>query len=461
MGELAEAGGDYGTAREQYYRAHRQILERAQGLAPPEGLQRFIFDRRKATQRLVEMMLSQLEDPEMAMRFARESAGADIHMLYQRQGIAEARSQTLVASHDYLSWRDEVEQELIAQWNDPTEELERRVASAEREARIYLDSLLIDTVDVERSPLKEPGPGELFLLYFPIDQGRVIGFGATSEGVIATAIDRDGLPDIGAGSYSGTQLSLLSARLLSPFEQAIARAERILILPSFGLQALPFHAFPWHGRPLIFHSAVEYSLDLPTKEVERNTSRSALVIGDPAGDLDGARREAESVDARLRSLGVTTSSLVGRAVTGPAVRAGLSSVGYLHYAGHSATSGELGWQSALHLAQGTSLTVADILFLEHVPRNVTLLSCSAGVARPDPREQGITLAGAFLVAGSEAVIALTADIDSTEADAVATAIYEKPMVNTVFTDSYRDGMKRLHKGMVAPSTWQVIRLWVP
>jgi hypothetical protein len=459
-GESAEARGDLASARAYYHLVHRDTFDRAQRLAASEGLQRFVFDRRRAAQRLVRLLVEPLEDPRTALAIAREATGTDARLLSHRGVVGDERTQCLAAGHAYLSARDYHEHELLARWDLPERRRRQAILRVARAAQNHAELLLEVGESRRESPLRAVGPGELALLYFPLDARRLLAFAVTAGDIAVTSIDARTLPTRREVPLDEATLAAWSAALVAPFAPAIAEARRIRILPSLGLQVLPFHALPWRGQPLLFHAEVEYSLDLPPRSGVPRDPRDALVVGDPSGDLAGARIEAEAVGAHLTAQGLSVTMLVGRAADGPTVRAALPAVDHLHYAGHSTTAGERGWESVLQLASATTLTIPDILALEDVPRTVSLLSCSAGVAPPEPRSQGMTLTGAFLTAGSEAVVASSTPLRSSDAASFAAELYGAERTLVDFPARYRLAMLRL-QGNLAPATWQALRLWVP
>jgi len=89
------------------------------------------------------------------------------------------------------------------------------------------------------------------------------------------------------------------------------------------------------------------------------------------------------------------------------VRAALPGASLFHYAGHGTFAGFAGWDSVLELADGSSLTLGDLLSLRQAPAWVVLSSCDAGRSSEQAPGEGIGLAHAFLLAGSQAVIAAT------------------------------------------------------
>lgn len=459
-GDVAEREGDLSTARTLYLRALRSTLDRVGTLSPADGLQRFVFDRRVAAQRLLTLLLGPFDDAQTAFQVARESGGTDARWLARRAGLREPRSRASDA-RAYLTWRDEAENDLILRWDLRPTERGSLLRSVEHEAERRAMALLGDAEGPGASWLREPVPGELLLLYVPTGHDRMIGFAATADGISVATIERASLPPLSEAGLDDAQRAEWGTRLLDPFDRAIERAVRIRILPSVGLHALPFHALLWRDRPLLVHLPVEYSLDLPPGSSRPEPARHALLVGDPVGDLDGARSEVNSVSDRLRARGLEVTELVGRAATGPALRSLLPLVDHFHYAGHSATAGAFGWRSTLRLADDTTLNIADILALDRVPRTATLLSCSAGGVRPDPRSQGVTLTAAFLLAGSEAVIAPSIDIDATGAQDIAEALQPVATGAVDVPASYRAGMLRLLTRTGPSPTWQALRLWVP
>ncbi|MFZ6181245.1 CHAT domain-containing protein [Nannocystis pusilla] len=231
-------------------------------------------------------------------------------------------------------------------------------------------------------------------------------------------------------------------------------------MPSLGLQALPLHALPWRGRPLLAHAPVEYSLDLPPGAAPAPRPGRAVVVGDPAGDLDAARVEAERVTAGLRTRGLEVDAWIGRR---PARRSAprsreLSTSTSPDTARSRASSGG---RARSAWPRNTTLTIADILALRQVPRTALLLSCSAGVTRPDPRARGISLAGAFLPAGSQAVVAPTTVIASVVARHFAEALLAEKAPTSELSAIYRSAMLRLFAAQELTVSWQALRVWVP
>lgn len=461
-GELAEARGELARAEADYARAHRRTLQRLGGLAHDHGAHRFVFDRLEATRGFVRLLVAR-DAAHEAARVVREVAGAEARLLARRREIVTASWAAAAERRLYLDARAEHERLLVERWDLRPSVRARLAADASRRASWHGAALYGDGVPAELvdTPLRKPPESEVLLSFFPITNDALLGFGITGSDVVIAPIAGVGRPP---AATSVEELLMWSERLLAPFAAMIDGAAKVRVLPSFGWQALPFHAMPWRGRSLIDHVAVEYGLDLPPRDRgDVRASASALVVGDPLGDLEGARWEAEFVAERLRMRGTAVDVLVGRGADGIAVRARLPFVAHAHFAGHGDSLGAFGWHGTLKLAEGTHLSIPDILALDHVPRSVSLLTCEGGVSAGDPRSQKVALAAAFVLAGADAVFASTSELPADEAIIVAAALYDglDRDMRTPLNIAYRAAMRRLAAEPVSASTWHSLRLWTP
>lgn len=479
-GELAEREGDLQAAERLYRRAHALPLEQVRRLAHDDGHLRFLYDRLRGSQRLVELLAGPRRDPAAALQVAREAAGREARLLAQRrravhQGALDPVRET--ARREYLALRDRVEDVLEERWDL---DLDVRLALRERtrpHERARLDALLGPGSEdagaaAPTATLRTPGPGELLLAYFPMPGGARRGFAADEHGVRVLELPVPPEPlEPRAGEDPAAWRQAWAEALLVPFAAAIDRAERVTVLPSFGLELLPFHAMPWHGRPLLAHVAVRHGVDLPIALAAERPAPDeptatgsdarglALVVGDPRGDLADARLEAEQVAAALAGRGLTVQTLIGHDAGGIAVRAALPRAALLHYAGHAATAGAFGWESTLGLAAHSRLEVGDLFALERVPAQVVLTACRGGGQAVGPRERGISLAEAFVIAGARAVVAASIDLDAAEVSSFGALVHQGPVPD--LAHAYRDAMLRWHAQTGTSATWQSLRLWVP
>jgi CHAT domain-containing protein len=150
-------------------------------------------------------------------------------------------------------------------------------------------------------------------------------------------------------------------------------------------------------------------------------------VADPRDDLPGTREETHEV-ARVLQSGPqpwVTEELKGAEASAATVRERLAGADLLHYAGHGVFSGFGGWESSLLLAEGSQLTLGDLLPLERVPAWVVLSSCETGRSSYDTPVSGLGLAHAFLLAGAREVVASTRPADDREVPAFFADLYRR------------------------------------
>jgi CHAT domain-containing protein len=155
--------------------------------------------------------------------------------------------------------------------------------------------------------------------------------------------------------------------------------------------------------------------------------RRALLVADPRGDLPGAAAESVAVRHVLQ-LGPrpwTIDELSTKAASLDAVRKRLAGADLFHYAGHGSFSGFGGWDSTLLLAGNTHLILGDLLALDSLPRWVVLSGCDTGRSSAEAPVAGLGLAHAFLLAGSEAVVASTRPTDDRTLPTFFTDLYQE------------------------------------
>jgi tetratricopeptide (TPR) repeat protein len=396
------------------------------------GRESFVADRDAATRQHLALLVRAGRTAE-AFEVARRSRTRVLRGVYRGHRLAhlapaEQAVWDLAISH-YLEMRDAIDADAAEDWRlSAARRTEARARREElrREARRALDrAFQVLGEEGTPAPLPAPRDGELILAYHPLPEGWV-GF-AARRGRIDThrfVLPPETLEDPNA----------LSRLLLEPFGGAIAAASRIRVLASGELRQVDFHALPWGGDALLAARPVAYGLDLGPERAApaaRAGGRGrALVVGDPRGDLPAARHEAAVVETVLRRGGFTeVLRLEGPEATLPALRRRLAGVDLLHVAGHGAAAGRFGWESALYLAAGGRLTLGDVLALERAPAQVVLSSCESARDAGTP-VAGLGLAQAFLVAGSERVIAALRPVGDRDTEALFARLYASPGAST-------------------------------
>ena len=160
----------------------------------------------------------------------------------------------------------------------------------------------------------------------------------------------------------------------------------------------------------------------------RGDELKVLVIGDPAGDLPGARSEAEAVVERLRALPhADVTPLLGPADL-DRVLAALNGDDYdvVHYAGHG-NFDSLSNAGGLKLAGGQLLTAADLSTRRCIPRLFFANACHAASVGEDifsGAEPTLDLVRGLLRAGVRHLIGSQWAVDDAAARTFALAFYD-------------------------------------
>lgn len=398
----------------------------AQQIPLGQGVASFVRDHQQSVQELVQALLDMGHVPAAmdAVRVAQARAFLLAAQAPQVAQLPEARrKQWEDALARYHQLRANLESRR-AQW-DVTAEDQRQHDDANAPERTAVEKALeavYRTLRPQGAPtrtsLRKPGANEAYLVYFRSQAGW-LAFVSTGQASRVVQI-----PEVSSDLDAET----LSEILLQPFAPELAKVTRITLLPPPALWHIDFAALPWRGKPLAHHAWVQYKLDVCQNERDcgggapKQDRPSALVISDPKLDLQGARREAESVSEPLVKAGYLVNALAGSEASHARVLEALSQANLLHYAGHGTHAGIDAEQSALLLGQDTRLLLGDILSLAKVPRRVVLSACEG--ASLDQRVGGLSLAHAFVAAGSSVVIAAVREVSDTSARSLIQTMYE-------------------------------------
>jgi hypothetical protein len=435
----------------------------AQSLEIPiqEGRETFAAQREGATKLYLELLLAAGRDAE-ALEVARHSRSRVLRQLARGDRLAhltgpEQRSWD-DALADYWNRRAALDAGATDEWRLPADQLHRRQearAARYRETERALDrAFAVLGGPTEHASLSSPQPGELVLAYHLLPRGWV-GFAAEGRTV---AVHRFELP-----ASAMARPEELAARLLAPFQARIERARRLRILPYGILRTVDFHALPFRGDVLLTALPVAYGLDLGAPAQSRPaTERRALVVANPSEDLPAALLEADAVAAALRrgQPAWSTRVLRGPEASAGEVRRSLAGADLLHYAGHGVFSGSGGWDSVLPLAGGTRLTLGDLLAFQQVPRWVVLSGCDTGKSGANAPAEGLGLAHAFLLAGSEDVIAATRPVGDRAAQGLLSELYLRWSPDPDLAALLRDAQLAWRQRDPA-GDWQSFRLFEP
>jgi hypothetical protein len=204
---------------------------------------------------------------------------------------------------------------------------------------------------------------------------------------------------------------------LLPREALPVEGSTIYIAPDGPLHGVPFAALIVDDRRLIERDPIAMIPSVAAmiaQDAQRLADGPAVVVGDPTGDLPGARAEASAVAAAMPDV----SPLLGADATIRVVVDRARSARLLHVAAHADIDG---FQPSLRLADGP-ITAGMIIDGGVAPALVILTSCVSAVA-PGDDDWG-ALASSFLAAGSSSVIASLWSIDDAIVRDDVTRLYQ-------------------------------------
>jgi CHAT domain-containing protein len=278
-------------------------------------------------------------------------------------------------------------------------------------------------------------PGHAVLMY-SFDRPDLLACGLTREGMVAAHWSReerriDHLADrlltaCAQGQPWNDLAAELAAILVQPLASALEGVETVHVIASGATLRVPFAVLPWQGRPLgrRFTLTTLPSLSAHPLLMPAGQSSAALVVGDPAGmvhsgpggellplrDLPGAAVEAAAV---ARVLG--TTPLIGADATETAVRAALLAAGVVHLATHGVLDPDSELASAVVLANGDELTVAELLGLRLRADLVVLSACQTGTGKPVGGDELLGLGRGLLAAGARSALVTQWPVDDVSA----------------------------------------------
>ena len=407
LGRRDQAAADYG-------RAEAVLDGEAMSVPLTDGLEGFLAERETASGEHVALLVDLKRSGE-ALEVARRARARFFTAVARRDEMTrldgEARDRWETAVAGYKQERAALEKEAARDWTLSRQALDE-VKLGRRRRFERLQGLLDQALAVlppRARALPGPAPGEGILAYFQDGAGGWLGFWASGDEVVGRRL--------GAVDASRATADDLAQALLLPFRRELLAARAVRILPAGSLRAVDFHALPFEGAPLVVHAPVVYGLDVARGGIPAASSSpaSALVVANPRGHLPGARDEGRLARDQLTARGSAATLIEGQAATRARVLAALPGIELFHYAGHGVFGGEDledgrkgdGWSSVLLLSGRDTLGVGDVLTLRAPPRHVLLSACEAARQKVSLAAEGISLAHAFVLAGSEVVVAAT------------------------------------------------------
>ena len=295
---------------------------------------------------------------------------------------------------------------------------------------------------------------------------------------VATLTDRlDRAPDAGAWDASARELY---RRLVAPLAEPLGGARRLLIVPTPGLDRVPFAGLldPRSGRYLAETHLLEMlpsvsALSRGDGRPETAGSGRALVVGDPRPTsaallgLPALRFAAQEAREAAAALGPDATLLVGgEATPGRFVEEAVGAE-VIHVAGHALPLGRSADSAALVLATSPGeedglLTAREILLLPLAGTDLVVLSsCSSAGGRGGSWQSGLTLARSFLSAGADRVVATLHAMDDEESATLFRTFHHELAAGTGVAASLRSAQLkalewRAATGRSNPPSWPYV-----
>ncbi|HTU59299.1 MAG TPA: CHAT domain-containing protein, partial [Polyangiales bacterium] len=404
------------------YRDAEELLDRSLQRAPlAEGLGGARHAREAGTYELMELLLQQ-RDTAAALAVARRARARSL-MLHSAQERVPSLSDHDRARWETLLTRYHASREQTATLRETAWELPRarqrertrEIADSERAAREALDEAMgmvladpwRDSASETQHSLRaeaEPEGRATLALFAGVRgiHGFVYGCGPLRQLELSAADDGA----VRAGAW------------LAPFVADLACASELRVIAPASLGAIDVASWELAGAPVLERWAVSYALDVPQRTAA-GKQQGTLRVVDPRANLPLAAREAElTVPSGFGPLRTWTGAAANR---GDVLRE-LPGLALFHYAGHHRFAGAEGADSELLLA-GATLSVGDVLTLRAAPRFVVLSACDSARLEAPGFSAGMDLAYAFVLSGTQAVVAATRPVHDQLGYAMSAALY--------------------------------------
>lgn len=440
-GQALEARGEHEGAIEAYREAETHVDGLAQLAVFGVGRSTVGTFHRESSDRLVTALLAQHKASEALCVVRRTEA--------RRLQAASLPPTLSVWERRELEWKidalhraqfklDELVDARQAASTPMREEAAAKVARQRQVLESMIEEVLRSTarhaVPPQCSDLHEPMPGELLLGLFP-NGDRWLFFAHDSQGTQVHPVD---LPEF---DYD---LPLVRARLslilLGPVATQLERADRIRVHAVGQAQHIDMDLLPWNGEPLVASKSVAWGVDVAAAAwpvVTGAREARAVLLADPILSLPDAYAEILHAAGTLADTGVLVEVVEPADARRTKLLDQMVDATLLHFAGHADhdmlgdpglwppyAGGTPSWPASLLLADDERLGAHEILARPgKVPRKVILSGCSTGAL--DASAGGTSLAVAFVMAGTEEVLAATGRPNDAEARAVMQQLYDE------------------------------------
>jgi CHAT domain len=305
--------------------------------------------------------------------------------------------------------------------------LETRLQTADAS---WLDAVNPPAATLDAEQIRAALPDGVLVIEHLLVRGALLSWAITRDGVQGCLRRRDevALDDLQRKLWVACQgqsdrwerfARRLGIALLCPFDDAIAAADHIVLVPHrWGLQA-PLQTLPWRGAPLIESKTVSV---LPSASALRFVTAAArprprglLAVGDPTNMSRRRPGEAGASGGFIAlpwsgAQAAEAAALFGaRPLLGPKarerdVREAIGRARHVHFATHGELD-EAPLLSCILLAEGDTLDAWELLGLRLHADLVTYSACESVGSQESPTDELVGLGWLTLAAGARAVVA--------------------------------------------------------
>lgn len=420
LGRVLEGAGRADAALLRYREAEGVLDALVEAVPFGEGRAGAAADGSESSRRAAGLLATRgaLDEAVGMIRAARARAARSLAVASSVDALdADARARWDRAVADYRAARAAIDDDAASDWKRPGVSLPlvleaRRAALAE--LRSALERAIAALPSAGRSGAPAPiAESDTLLVLARLGPRRDAYVIAGRRGALHAHLVKP--------FSSGDPGSVLSASIVEPVASTLSGASRVVVVSDDALAWVDVHALLLSRVPLVATTPVVYSLGLPARAAPSGATGASVVIADPTADLPSARAEGATVARALATRG-EVRTFVARESTAANVKPALEGAGLLHYAGHGVLAGREGSESRLPLAGGSALAIGDVITMRRAPRFVVLSGCEAG-GPVTAGEGGVGMAQAFLVAGSDLVVAPVRVVDDTTAGALASSLH--------------------------------------
>jgi CHAT domain-containing protein len=235
--------------------------------------------------------------------------------------------------------------------------------------------------------------------------------------------------------------NFLADQLINPFDICLEHHRRVVFVPVGAGHLLPFHALPWRGAPLISTHTISYLPSMSLLQFLKADqgfleTPSVLAVGNPANMFrhDPMRDRYQDLSALpyseievkiITGLLPTSTCLVAQEATSSAVREKLSKHPILHFATHGYLDADVPMLSSIFLANGETLTVADLTGMRTSAVLVVLSACRTGEGEATAGDDVVGFSRALFAAGVRSVIVSLWPVDDLATSILMSDFYSR------------------------------------